>query len=723
MTLEIVRHSCLENNLTIVSHNSDVSDRTEALKEITDFFGKENVVAISNFNQLQLRSLIKDIGKMLEIPFEEMNEYTKLIEQEAREEAKKEPGFDAAQWVLTYEEAEKNSETFRKLIEKYPEFESMIKVLFKQQKSISRHAGGILITDDAYSNLPIIKNGGVFQTPFAEGLNARNLEPLGFLKFDVLGLGTLRVIEGCIRRILKKETKNKNPQFDEINKWYYDNLHPDNNPMNDFKVFENVYHKSQYIGIFQFINPQVQKFTKDLKPTSLEELSDITSLFRPGPLSAQMDKIYLKNKNNKDNIKYKHPLLKDVLGQTYGCLIYQEQLMLVYHKLAGVPIEDTDSVRKAFTKKDLSNKEKAAEERRKLKEEFVVKCKENNNIDSSISSSIFDEMELYVAYLFNKSHAISYCMVSYMCAYLLTYYPDEWITSYIDYAINDKGKAAGKEDPKDIALAEAVSLGYKLGKPDINYSTHEYTCKDKVLIPSITSLKGVGKTVLDEIGDYRPYKSVEDLLWHVENNEETWRHSKLNKRAFSALVRMEAFDSMDIVGEGKTFKNYKQMYYALVEAADELKKAVSRKKNRNHKELLEQKIKEAQELPDWTRAEKLQNKKELAGMSDQDLIVTPQMVEFLKAQNISPVHSWESDQKVYWAIVVSANVATTKTGKKYLKLKLKSENGTEHFCSIWNYKEGELNVKENDVVVGSFSKNNFGLSTFPNKVYKLNQND
>jgi len=703
--------------------DSDTSDREVALQLITKLFGEENVLAISNYNQLQLRSLIKDLGRVYGIPFEDLNKYTTVIESEALEEAKKESGFDKATWILDYDEAFKSSQTFRDLMEKYPELDKSIKILFKQIKNTSRHSGGVAITNKAYDIMPVIKSGKVFQTPWVEGLNNRHLEGLGILKFDILGLGTLRMIEKCVEKIIKKETGKKYITFQEINEWYYNNLHPDNNSMDDLKVYQNIYWNGKWAGIFQFVNESAQKFIQKLKPTSIADIAAATSIFRPGALAMSADKLYMKNKEHPDKVKYKHPLLKDVLSETYGCIIFQEHLQLIYHKMAGVPLEETDLIRKAFTKKDLSNKEKAAEERKKLKEEFVIKCKENNNIDESITSELFDELEKMVSYSFNKAHAVSYATVSYMCAYLLTYYPDEWITSYIDYAINDKGKAAGKEDPKDVALAEAVSLGYKLGKPDINYSTHEYTCKDKVLIPSITSLKGVGKTVLDEIGDYRPYKSIEDLLWHVENNEETWRHSKLNKRAFSALVRMEAFDSMDIVGEGKTFKNYKQMYYALVEAADELKKAVSRKKNRNHKELLEQKIKEAQELPDWTRAEKLQNKKELAGMSDQDLIVTPQMVEFLKAQNISPVHSWESDQKVYWAIVVSANVATTKTGKKYLKLKLKSENGTEHFCSIWNYKEGELNVKENDVVVGSFSKNNFGLSTFPNKVYKLNQND
>lgn len=585
----------------------------------------------------------------------------------------------------------------------------------------SRHAGGVLITDDAYGNMPVIKSGGTLQTPWVEGLNNRHLEALGFLKFDILGLGTLRIIEGTIEKIIKKQIGKKHVSFEEINKWYYENIHPDNNEMIDISVYKNIYWEGKWAGIFQFINPSSQDFIKKMKPTSIADIAAATSIFRPGPLSANVDKLYLNNRTNQEQIKYKHPLLKEVLGPTYGCIIYQEQLQLIYHKLAGMPLEETDMVRKAFTKKDISNKEKAAEERKILRDDFIIKCKQANAIEEKLSGDIFDELEKYVSYSFNLAHAASYATVSYQCAWFLTYYPDEWTTSYIDYCINDKGKAAGKEDPKSIALKEATRLGYKLGKPDINYSTHEYICKDNVMIPSITSLKNVGKTVLYELDDNRPYKTIEDLLWKQENGDEVWKHSKFNKRALSALIQMEAFDSMDIVGPDKVFKNYKQMHSVLFDKSDELKKAISRKKNRNHKELLQQYITEVQGMEDWTRQERLKIKKEIAGMDDMSLIVTPEMREFILENDIDPIENWNSKDSIYWAIVISTTVAVTKTEKQYLKIRLKSENGSEIFCNIWNYKASENNLNPNDVVVGSFDKNNFGLSTFLSKIYKLNQ--
>lgn len=382
--------------------DSDFSDKEKAVQLITEHFGEENVIPISNFNQLQLRSLIKDLCRLNGVPFEEVNNYTKKIESEAIGEAKKKPGFDAAQWTLTFDEAQDKSQTFRDLMKEYPDLEQHIKVLFKQMRNVSRHAGGVIITENPEKNMPLIKSGGVLQTPWQEGLNYRHLEGFGLLKFDILGLGTLRMFEKCIRRILKKQGV-KYPTFDQVKKWFYENLHPDNNPMNDIEVFKRIYWQGNWAGIFQFVQPPVQKFIKKMKPESILDISTATSIFRPGPLGISADKMYLKNRKNPENITYKHPLLKEVLEPTCGLIIFQEQLQLIYHKLAGVPLEETDNVRKSFTKKDKSNKKEADRQRREMREDFANKCLEANNIPKATSYEIFDEMEKFVAYSFNKS--------------------------------------------------------------------------------------------------------------------------------------------------------------------------------------------------------------------------------------------------------------------------------------------------------------------------------
>jgi DNA-directed DNA polymerase III PolC len=689
--------------------DSDFADRDKAVKLLVEYFGEENVIPVSNFNQLQLRSLIKDVARLEGIPFDQINLYTREIENEAKNEAKKTSGFDAQQWVLTFDEAEQNSPTFRKLMKEYPDFEATIKVLFKQMRNVSRHAGGVIITDNTIQNMPIIKSGGVLQTPWPEGLNFRHLEGFGLLKFDILGLGTLRMFEDCIRKILKKEGK-KYVSFEMINKFFYDKLHPDNNEMDDIDVYKNVYWDGRFAGIFQFVNPPAQKFVQEMKPTSILDIATATSIFRPGPLGIGADKMYLENRSDTKHIRYKHPLLEDVLSSTCGLIVFQEQLQLIYHKLAGVPLEDTDNVRKAFTKKDISNREASEKARQKLREEFADGCLSANNIAKEISYSIFDEMEKFVSYSFNKSHAVAYAITSYQTAWLMNYYPEEWITTYVDYSTTEKGKASGKEDPKAIAIQEARALGYKLSKPDINLCEETFSVKDKnKLIPSFASLKHCGKAVVEELKRNRPYNTVQELLFDPVSGE--WRHSKFNKRALATLIKTQAFESMNLVGEDLMFKNYKQLHYVLVDKADELKRASVRKKNKNHLELMEQFIQEAQSIDDWTVQEKLEFSKELQGNIDISMIIVPEIKTFLDSNGVSSIQDWEEKGQICWAIVKSAKEATTKTKRKYLRVQMLDEGGLEHGCFIWNFNSKNPIPKENTLIVAKFDKSDFGFST------------
>ena len=299
--------------------DSDFSDRDRAVKLLIEFFGSENVIPVTNFAQLQLRSLIKDVARLHNLPFEEINAATGKIEKEVLDVAKQVEGFDRGTWVLTFEAAMKDSPTFQELMETYPEFQTTIKVLFKQMRGLSRHAGGVIITENSREGMPLIKAGGELQTPWPEGVNFRHLEEFGLLKFDILGLGTLRMFENCVRRILQKQG-NKHPTFNQIKQWFWDNLHPDNNPMTDPKVFENVFWNGNYTGIFQFINDKTQNFMRQMKPTSVTDIAVATSIFRPGPLSLKVDQRFLNNRANPDSVVYKHPLQAEIFKETSGCL-------------------------------------------------------------------------------------------------------------------------------------------------------------------------------------------------------------------------------------------------------------------------------------------------------------------------------------------------------------------------------------------------------------------
>lgn len=974
-------HSHKQGNIFVSSHNSDFSDRNEAVKLLLEHFGEINVIPVSNFNQLQLRSLLKDLCRLEGMPFDEVNKYTKEIEIEARNKAKSIPGYDAAQWILSFEEANNHSPTFRKLLEKYPDLEITIKVLFKQMRGVSRHAGGVIITDKTMDNMPIIKSGGVLQTPWPEGLNFRHLESFGMLKFDILGLGTLRMFEYTIRKILKKQG-HKVITFEMINDFFYEHLHPDNNSMDDINIYKKVYWEGTWGGIFQFVQAPVQKFISQMKPKSIVDIASATSIFRPGPLclsgdseiliekhiwstgeknhthktikqlyeefnnpkpgarykykltsfnetdnklfrneivnviksgkkkvfalktrvhysgstayqtsfpkkskmqltikatldhrfltkngwkrledikqgeylyilnkytankdekqrtkgifgernfaniafrhyeyncvfcdwkagaldvnhlegnrktnnspknlgflcpnhhrqfseksislqelkeanenyklvnnddvrmvqflgteyvgeedtydisvkgphhnfiaggfivhnSIAADKLYLKNRRNPEGIVYKHPLLEEVLSDTYGLIVFQEQLQLIYHKLAGVPLDETDNVRKSFTKKDIANKEQADIDRKKLRETFKGLCLAASNIEPEISYSIFDEMEEFVAYSFNQSHATACAITSYQCAWFMYHYPDEWITTYIDYAATEKGKVTGKTDPKAVALSEAQGLGYEITKPDINLSERDFSVKDGKLVPSFASLKHCGHAVVEEIFAGRPYKSIEDLLFNDKNK---WKHSKFNKRAMATLIKLEAFDSMDIVGSEShhTFANYNHMHEVIIEHNDELKRMCARKTKRNHRERLIELIEEYKDVADWTLMEKVKNSKALAGSVDINMIITPELKDFLYKTGIPSIDRWTDKKTVSWAIVNSSKVATTKTGKTYLRAKIYADSKIESEAFLWGFNpEKHKILPENTVILAPFDKNGFGFSSFYGKI-------
>lgn len=696
--------------------DSDFADRDQAVKLLMEFFGEENVIPVSNFSQLQLRSLIKDIARLYSIPFDVINDMTLRIEQETLAVDRTADGFDKGTWVLTFESANTSSPTFQNLLKEYPDFERSLRILFKQMRNVSRHAGGVIITNNSREAMPLIKNGGELQTPWPEGVNYRHLEELGLLKFDILGIGTLRMFQECVRKILQNNGVS-HPTSKQIKEWFWENLHPDNNFMDDMKVYKHVFWEGHYAGIYQFVQDNTRRFMAQMKPKSVLDIAIATSIFRPGPLSLGVDRKFLENRSRPENVTFKHPLLREVFSETSGLLIFQEQLQMIYHKLAGVPLEDTDSVRKAFTKKEISNKEKAAKERDTLRDTFSQLCKQTNDINVSISGEVFDEMEKLVAYSFNKSHAVAYAIMTYQCAWFLTYYPNEWVTTNIDYATSDKGKVTGKEDPKAVAIREAQKLGYKIGRADVNKSSYSFTAHQKVLVPSFASLKYVGKTVMGEIEKFRPYTKFNDLLI---NPDKSWRHSKFNKRALATLIQLEAFESLGIVGEDKLFKNYKQMFMVMIDHYDELKRKSARKKDNDIEPEILRLIKEVENEPDWSLQEKVEFSSNLAGSVDTLLVVSEKARDELSSGGFKSIDDYE-EKGPYWGIVSGAENATTKTGKPYLKLKIIADSNTEYLCYIWDFRGKAEDFQKFDVIVGHFSKSDFGLSAKGSTIYKLNK--
>jgi DNA polymerase III alpha subunit len=599
-----------------------------------------------------------------------------------------------------------------------------------------RHAGGVVLTDSPLEkeNMPLIIGGKdtkrSLQTPWTEGVNYRMLEHFGFLKFDFLALGTLRIFEKTVEKIIKRKTGAKYVKFEEIKKWFADNLSPDKNPMTDMNVYKHVFWDGNYMSIFQFVKPNTQSFMRRMKPTCIRDIAIATSIHRPGPLSLSVDEKFLNNRENHAHLKYEHPLLKEVLEDTENLLIFQEQLQLIYHKLCGIPLDETDGVRKAFTKKEINNKEKAAAERDKLKGEFMRLSKENAGVDEKMSSKFFDNMAALVAYSFNLSHAISYSLATYQCAHFLTYHPDEWVTSCLDYSATEKGKVVGQDDPKSTSMREAQKLGYKFAKPDINWSGQSYEMhptEAKVIVPGFTSIKGIGMAALQEIYANRPYKTIEDLLITPSGQ---WRHSKFNKKALGSLIQLEGFDSLNCVGPNKQVENYKQLYNIILGNYDNLKRISGLKKNNDIRPVLQKLIEEAKGEPDWTREEKIGFWLALAGSVNMDLVLDERYVKVINQYglvSIDAVPEPEPDtviKETVWFIVKSVAAKVSKAGKPYLEMKVNGEKFVDITLRLWNVANADTIVKQglikkNSLMCGEVKRDNFGFSTFYKNIASL----
>ena len=393
----------LTHNTSWPDIDTDAGDRDELINAARELYGDDAVIPVSNFNTLKLKSLVKDIAKFYDVPFDEVNKVTGPLQDQVMQLAM-DKDQEKSVFVLKHEDCMKFSPEYREFMEKYPEVAEHVETLFMQNRAIGRHAGGCIIADPdtLAESMPIVGVRGELQTPWTEGMNFRNLEDNGFLKFDFLGLTLLRDVENCIYRILKKQG-NPNPTFLEAKDFFDNHLNCRFNEQNDPEVWKHVYHNGHFAGVFQFTNQGARQFSLDAQPENVEELAALTAIYRPGPLKANVHKKYVKAKKNADKIKYDHPIIKEILGPTFGFVTFQEQFMLLAQKLAGFNPGESDKLRKTLVKKSLDTLHSKGSEKAIAREKFIKGAKELNGVPEDISSKLWAEIEFFSVYGFNKS--------------------------------------------------------------------------------------------------------------------------------------------------------------------------------------------------------------------------------------------------------------------------------------------------------------------------------
>ena len=635
----------------------DVSDAFGLKEILAEEWGKTTVVPISNFNTLQLRSLIKDISKFYGVPFTEVNPVTSRMAREATPKAKADQGIRAGMYTPTFEEVMKYSESLINFLEKYPHIKTHIEALVGQVRSTSRHAGGVVIGENLDKHMPLICSGGVVQTPWSEGQNVRHLEPLGFIKFDLLGLSTLEMIECAVGHILKRYHGVGSPTYTQIKDYYDTKLHPDILNLNDEEVYKNIFHKGKFAGIFQFTNAGAQRLSRKSKPNDIIDISAITSIYRPGPLSAGVDKSYIKAKKNKTK-NYLNEIVEEVTKETFGFLIFQEQIALLAHKLGdNISLEEGNKLRKLLTKKGTG---KSLEEKEDIRLRFIKGCIKKS-VSQKDAENIWQNFEYFSGYGFNKSHAVSYSILSYQCAWLFNYYPECWMAAFLDKE---------PESRKEAAISLAQKFGFRIENININTSTKQWEIAPdgKTLIQPFSSIKGLGDKAIEQITLNRPFENIEDILF----NEEII-HSKLNKKALDVLCRSGALDC--IIDD--RFNGCKHFWMACVQD-----------KPKNQKKL-DENIKLYSPEEDFSREEKIEYVSDLTGMFPFDLVLTKKIRESIERNRVPALGNWDNALKVAWFVPRQVIPKRTKNDKLYWIVKVIDNTSATTAIKCWGIKEDD----------------------------------
>lgn len=491
--------------------------RGEVIDYVNRKYGSDNVAQIVTFGTMAARLAIRDVGRALNIPYGRVDEVAKQVPNELKMTIKK-----ALTVNYKLKELYDSSAEIKKLIDTAIELEGL-------PRHTSTHAAGVVITSGGIGNfVPLQKNDDVITTQFT----MTTIERLGLLKMDFLGLRTLTVIQDAVMHI-------KQAHGAEVN---IENL-----DMDDAAVYEMI-SRGETDGVFQLESGGMKQFMKELKPTSIEDIIAGISLYRPGP----MDSIpmYVANKNNPSMVKYKHPMLEHILNMTYGCIVYQEQVMQIVRELGGYSLGRADLVRRAMSKKK-------ADVMQKERQNFIYGTDEGGvhvdgavarGIDEKTAASIFDEMMDFASYAFNKSHAAAYAVVAYRTAWLKCHYPVEFFAALLTSFIDNASKIS-----KYIEVVKR--LGIEMLPPSINKSGKDFSVDNGCLRFGLAAVKNVGGAVVDEIAAEREtggdFIGLTDFCKRMVSR-------KMNKRVVESLIKCGAFDEFGLK-RAQLFRAYERV--------------------------------------------------------------------------------------------------------------------------------------------------------------------
>lgn len=472
--------------------------RDEMIKYIREKYGEENVAQIITFGRAKAKQAIKDVARVLGLPYSDSDKLTKAMVGSG-----------------SLEDEYENNQLFRQLVDsnsKYKEVFDLARRVEGRVRNISTHAAGVVIAPDKiYKIAPLYKSED--DETVTVQFDMKSLELLGLLKVDLLGLRTLTIVNNTVEMVREKE-----PEFTL-----------QNIPLDDNKTYE-LLSLGDTTGVFQLESEGFRKALKRLKPDKIEDLVAILALYRPGPIKSGMLESYIRRKNKDEQVEYVDDRVREFLEETYGVIAYQEQVMLLASKLAGFSLGEADLLRKAMGKKQKEVMEK-------MMRSFVDGCVKNG-IEEAKAVQIFNDIVPFAEYGFNKSHAAGYAQLAYITAYLKAHYPLEFIVANMNAEMNTQDF----QDKVYKFLSEARKLGFKVKSPSINESDFDFKISGEgVIVFGLGAIKNVGKSAVEEIllarARFGKFSSIEKFLTSVDTR-------KVNRKTLESLIKAGAFDEI-----------------------------------------------------------------------------------------------------------------------------------------------------------------------------------
>ena len=475
--------------------------RDEIIRYVTEKYGADKVAQIGTFGTMSSKAVIKDVGRVLGLPYSEVDRLSKMI-----------PSFRGK--VFSIEEAVNKVKEIKDCLSENKQLAEVVelaKSLENMVRHSSTHAAGIVISNEPIADyIPLYKGS---KDEIVTQFDMNSIEKLGYVKFDFLGLKTLTIIDKAVKYVRENQEKGeKEFNLDKI-------------PLDDPEVY-TLLSEGATMGIFQVESAGMKDLLAKLQPSEFEDITAALALYRPGPLDSGMaEEFTLRKKGSK--VDFPHPALREILGGTYGLFVYQEQIMQTASELAGFTMGEADLLRRAMGKKKSS-------EMRAQRKRFLTGA-EKKGIERKKAGELFNTLEKFAEYSFNKSHSAAYAMITYQTAYLKSHYPAEFMAAFMSVEAHNVDKVIS-------GITECRRLGINVLQPDINRSCSGFTVSDGKILFGFTAIKYVGDGLVEGIVRTREkdgvFESVTDFCARVDSR-------KLNKKAFESLVMGGAFDSLE----------------------------------------------------------------------------------------------------------------------------------------------------------------------------------